>query len=597
MANSAETRIRATADSAMQGVAPISRPEDTTQTLLGENPPDDDTASAQMEELEKSLKNLQSVRNEADGMLNSAKDAVSSLQKVVSEKSAQVASIAAAGADGGKSLEAVGKAMDRTADKCKDFYQYACGNWVKSTKKPSDVASWTKTFSVISKRNKEAQKFMFMKNDTYTYKTISNEEVATVKKYYAACMDKEGRSKRGLTDANFTKWTQQIAAVSDKKDLMSLYAEFTVAGIDIAPFEIGVGADEKDATTNVLGVNQGGIGLPTREYYGIGKKGDNDRFKQVRAAYLVMMEKSFALAKVQAHPQAVLDFETELGKIMWSKNQMRDPHATYFPTTIGNFTKHHLAWEKFFSIVRHSFSSFTNASKIILSPRPYFTSLEKLLAKTDIATLRGHAYRRFLAKLMPATTLEAGELSFDFYGKMLNGVEERPVLWKRCVGSTIDSLWGMTDRMFVEREFKGNSKELANEMLDGVIKAFQERLDKNSWMDAETIVKAKKKLAAMGRKIGYPDEWRGYVGIEIGNSYLANMLSSFKVELDRNFNKLGMKVNKGEWSMNPSATNAYYSPSKNEMAFPAGILQPPFFSVDQPAVLNFGAIGAVMALE
>jgi endothelin-converting enzyme/putative endopeptidase len=592
-ATAAEEKLQATANDAMQGVI---KPQDRT-TLLGEDLPDEDTASDQMADLEKSLSNLKSMRNEADGMLNSAKDAVSSLTKVVSERSAEVASITAAGADGGKSLEGIANAMDKTADKCADFYQYACGGWVKSTKKPSDVASWTKTFSVISKRNKEAQKLMFMHNDTHVYKTINNEEVAMVKKYYASCMDKAGRSSRGLTDSNFTKWTQKIAAVTEKKDLMLLYADFTNAGIDIGPFEIGVGADEKDATTNVLGINQGGIGLPSRDYYGVGKKGDNDRFKQVRAAYVTLMQKSFAMVNVQAVPQAVLDFETELAKIMWTKTQMRDPHATYFPTTIGNFTKHHLAWEKFFGIVRQSFPAFTNASKIVLSPRPYFTALEKLLAKTDIAALRGHAYRRFLAKMMPATTVDAGELSFEFYGKVLNGVEERPVLWKRCVASTVESLWGMTDRMFVERNFHGKSKELANEMLDTIIKAFQDRLDKNSWMDAQTIAKAKKKLAAMGRKIGYPDEWRGYVGIEVGDSYLANMLSSFKVELDRNFNKMGQKVDKGTWSMNPSATNAYYSPSKNEMAFPAGILQPPFFNVDQPAVLNYGAIGAVMGHE
>lgn len=309
------------------------------------------------------------------------------------------------------------------------------------------------------------------------------------------------------------------------------------------------------------------------------------------------MTESFAMAKVQANAQKVLEFETKLAKITWSKVQMRDPHATYFPTTLSNFTKHHLAWGKFFHIIQRAYPAFTNGSKLVLSPRSFFTSLETLLASTDVATLRGHAFRRFLSKVMPATTIDAGDLNFEFYGRMLKGVEERPPLWKRCVGGTTEALWGMADRMFVEKHFTTESKNLANSMLDAIVDAFETRLNNNKWMDAETIKKAKEKLVAMNRKVGFPTEWRGYTGLNVGKSYLENMLGSWKVELARNFNKMGQKVDPGEWHMNPSMTNAYYAPSKNEMAFPAGILQPPFFSVDQPVVLNFASIGAVMGHE
>lgn len=410
-------------------------------------------------------------------------------------------------------------------------------------------------------------------------------------------MDSAGRDKRGLKDANFTKLVKKINDVSDVKGLMKLYAEFTIQGIDIGPFDIGVGADEMDATTNVLGMSQGGIGLPSRDYYGIGEEGDNKRFAEVRTAYLKFMADSFEMASVTADPAKVLAYETEIAKIMWSKTQMRDPQATYFATTIGNFTKHHLAWDSFFNVLRKDFPAFNNASKLILTPRPFFGSLEKLLAQTDVAVLKGHALRRFLAKVMPATTVGAGELNFEFYGHALQGVTERPVLWKRCVGGTTESLWGIADRMFVEEHFNKEGQDLANSMVDEIMGSFQEVLDAIDWMDADTKQKAKSKLATVGRKIGIPVEWRGYPGIEIGKSYLANMLSSWKVELKRNFDKMGQKVNPSEWSMNPSETNAYYSPSKNEMVFPAGILQPPFFSVHQPAVLNFASIGAVMGHE
>jgi len=573
---------------------------DSTSDITSLSVEDDAPASGEdsaMARLESSLQNLRSVRAEADGLLQGAKDAVSGLTQVVDQQSAEASTLIASGADGGSSLQEVAKSMDTSADKCQDFYQYACGGWLNTTSKPDDVASWSKTFSVINKRNMEIQKEMYSRNDTSTFATLQDDEVKMVKDYYHACMDETLRGKRGLTDALFTKYVHKINAVQDAKGLMLLYSELTLDGIDIGPYDIGVGPDEKDSTTNVLGLSQAGIGLPSRDYYGVGEEPDNDRFKQVRAGYVKFMNQSFAMAGVTANPDDVLKFETELAKIMWSQTQMRDPHATYFPTTIGNFSKHHFAWDGFFAKIRKAFPAFHNSSKLILSPQPYFKSLETLLSMTSVATLKGYALRRYLAQIMPATTVDAGELNFEFYGRLLKGVTERPVLWKRCVSGTTEALWGMADRMFVEKHFTQKSKDLANTMLDEIIAAFQLRLDRNQWMDADTKTKAKQKLANMSRKIGYPDSWRGYIGLEVTDNYLKNMLSSWKVELARNFKKMGEKVDNGEWHMHPSMTNAYYAPNHNEMAFPAGILQPPFFNADQPSVLNFGSIGAVMGHE
>lgn len=594
VARVAEGRANSVLDAALHTVGKdVTSLGESDMTLINEEPKADDP----MQKLEDSLKNLQSIRSEASNLLSGAEGAVQQLNKVVAEKSADAATLAATGADGGKSLQEVGKAMDPSADKCKDFYTYACGGWIKTTEKPNDHASWSKTFSVISKRNMEFQKESYSQNNTKTYQTVSNEEVKMVKDYYASCMDKQGRDARGLKDGNFTKWIKKINSVNTAKELMNLYAETTLHGIDIGPFDIGVGADEKDATTEVLGISQGGIGLPSRSYYGVGEEKDNARFQKVRKAYLKFMKDSFTMAHVDADPTKVLAYETALAKIMWSKTQMRDPQATYFPTTIGNFTKFHLAWETYFNTVRKEFPSFQNTSKLILTPRAYFTKLEALLAKTDIQTLKGHALRRFLAKVMPATTVDAGELNFEFYGRALQGTKERPVLWKRCVGATTDALWGIADKMFVEEHFNKESLDLANGMVDEIVGTFKDRIENLPWMDATTKQKAQKKLASLGRKIGKPEQWRGYSGLEVGDDYLANMLSSWKVELKRNFDKNGKKVDPTAWHMNPSQTNAYYSPSKNEMVFPAGILQPPFFSVDQPTVLNFASIGAVIGHE
>lgn len=547
-----------------------------------------------LDKLSSELKNLHQIRKEADQMLHSAGQAVKNLNQAVTTKSGEGGTIAA-GADGGDTIAQLAKAIDPKTDKCTDFYQYACGSWMKNTKIPNDAASWTKTFSEISKANHKVQKRLYQKNETSKYTTVAKEEIQMVKQYYSSCMDSAGRDARGLKDGNFTSLLKQITAVKDAKALMELYGNWTLLGIDVGPFGFGVGLDEKNSKKNVAGVNQGGIGLPSRNYYGVVK--DNERFKKVRMAYVKFMEGMFKMADVKADPQAVLSFETQIAKIMWGKVQMRDPVATYFATTIGNFTKEHLSFGHYFKPIRKKYPAFDDNAKFVVSPIKYFKRLEELLAKTNIETLKGYTMRQFLSGIMPATTTEAGDLNFNFYGKMLSGAKKRPVEWKRCVGGTTSALWGMADRMFIEKKFQGDSKKVANEMLDFIVKAFADELDKNTWMDEATVAAAKKKLSKMNRKVGFPDVWPKYTGLSVGDNFLQNVLSSKKVEADRNLKKLGQEVDSTEWSMNPSMTNAYYAPSRNEMVFPAGILQPPFFSTESPAVINFGSVGSVMGHE
>jgi len=317
----------------------------------------------------------------------------------------------------------------------------------------------------------------------------------------------------------------------------------------------------------------------------------------LRMAYIKFMDAIFKMAEVKVDPEKVLAFETKIAKIMWSKVKMRNPKLTYFGTTIGNFTKNHLSFTQYFRGLRTKFPSFDKDEKFVVSPIQYFKQLETLLAAEDIETLKGYTLRQFLSSILPQTTTSAGDLNFEFYGKILRGVKKRPALWKRCVAATLSATWGIADRMFTEKKFNGKAKKLANEMADFVVKAFAADLDKSSWMDEATIAGAKKKLHAMNRKIGFPDVWRQYIGLSIGENFLENSLSSKKIETAREFDKLGKEVDKSEWSMNPSMTNAYYSPSRNEMVFPAGILQPPFFGANRPAVLNFGSVGAVIGHE
>jgi predicted metalloendopeptidase len=437
---------------------------------------------------------------------------------------------------------------------------------------------------------------MYSNNDTAKYTTVANEEVKMVRDFQTSCMDEAGRNARGFKDGNFTSLVKQITAVKDAKGLMALYGNFTLLGISMGPFDFGVGVDDLDPNKNVPGFSQGGLGLPSRDYYGVGKK-DNKRFKMIRAAYVKFMAMLFKMAGVKGDPAKVLEFETQLAKMMWDKVKMRDPKATYNPTNIANFTKSHLAFAHYMKPIQAAFPAFKKGTKLVLSPGVFFKSVEELLAQTKIDILKAYTLRQFLSKMMPALTTQAGELNFKFYGQILSGVKKRPPLWKRCVGATTKATWGMGDRMFVEKKFTKEARKVVNEMLDMITRAFSERLNKNKWMDEATVAKAKKKLGAMGRKVGYPDNWRSYIGLSVGKNFFVNFLSHLKVEGKRNLDKMGKPVDKNEWGMNPSMVNAYYSPNHNEMAFPAGILQPPFFSIDQPAVLNFGTIGVVMGHE
>jgi len=537
------------------------------------------------------------MRAEADATLKLAKGAVSQMNAAVEAISATAGTIAATGMDGGKSLADAVAAMNLKANPCEDFYEYACGGWINNTVKPGDSASWTRTFSEINKVNMEHQKSLYLRNDTTKFKTVSAENIKTVKDWHYACMDEATRDKTKLDDPSFKSLIQRISNVSDIKTMVAVWGQLTLEGIDLAPWDIGVGADDKDSNANIIGISQGGLGLPAREYYGVGE--DNARFKMLRAGYLTFMKDSFAMAGVSTvAPQKILDFETELARIMWSKTQMRDPIATYYPTTIGNFSKTHLMWANYLKLIENEYPTWHTKAKVILSPHAIFKPLESLISGTEVEVLKGYSLRRMLASVMPLTTTQAGELNFNFYGKLLSGTKDRPPLWKRCVSSTTSSLWGYADQMFVEKHFGTDGKKLANEMIDSIIAAFHQKLEALTWMDATTKKAAAKKLNAMNRKVGFPDVWRAYPGMVVTNSsFLQNELSSWKVETKRNFEKMGHEVDKGEWHMNPSMTNAYYSPSSNEMAFPAGILQPPFFSTEQPMVLNFGQIGAVMGHE
>jgi predicted metalloendopeptidase len=450
---------------------------------------------------------------------------------------------------------------------------------------------------VIHQRNIEIQKHLYSGNHTKNYSMITKEEMVKVKRFYSSCMDHDARSSRGVQHPSFVADLAEIADIADVKDLLRVHSSFLLKGFNLGLYDHGIGADLMDPHKNIAWIGQGGLTLPTRDYYGVGEEGDNERFQQVRAAFVEFMTRAFNMSGVSGDPQKVLDFETQLANASWSAVRMRDPVKTYFPTTYAAFQSNFSSFETVFTTLRGQHPKMTPEEKMAYCPPDFFSSLETLLEKTELATLKAYLSLNYLKQTLSYLNEEAGDLGFEMFGKVLNGMQERPKLWKRCVGATSSATWAMSDKMFVEDHFGQESKDMANEMIKYIKNAFEARLNKLDFMDNATLWAAKEKLHAMRAMIGFPEEWPDYEDLQTVDDFFKNQMSSHAVEAARKFARIGSRVDPDKWEMKPSDVNAYYQPSKNLMAFPAGILQPPFFHRDAPMVLNFAAVGAIMGHE
>jgi endothelin-converting enzyme/putative endopeptidase len=490
------------------------------------------------------------------------------------------------------SVEEVGKAMDMKVQPCDDFFSYVCGRWVNQTEIPADKPSWGRTFPAMSKRHVKTLESIMDGNKTTR---VDNVQMAKVHRYYKSCMSPPANS----TNSKFLSMTKQVLGVKDVRELITVWGQMDIRGFGLTPYSFGPGGDDKEPDKMVGYLGQGGLGLPDRDYY---IKSD-DRFKKLREGYTQLMNELFQAVHVpDFSPTAetaaqILGFETKLAKASWTKVELRDPVATYNPTTVEQFQSGHLSFENYFKQIYSITPNFAKTSKLVISTPSFFEQLEVLLAKEPLDNLKAYTLWRLMRETVGTLSDEFGALMFKFYGTALNGIQERPPLWKRCVSATTEALWQISDQAFVDEEFPGDSKTKAQEMLDGIKAAFHVRLSNLTWMDQETKQGAYMKVKKLGTKVGYPDKWRSYENVTIGDNHFSNFLEVSRDGAAREFQKLGGFKDKTAWHMHPSMVNAYYSPGSNEMVFPAGILQPPFFSKDFPMVINYGSIGSVMGHE
>jgi len=479
--------------------------------------------------------------------------------------------------------------MDTAVRAQDDFYRYVNGHWLDTFQIPDDKPM----SGAFVKLDDEAKaNIRVIIEETAKTSDTADKDKQKIADLYASFMDEAALETAGLKPlgAEFAR----IDALKDKKEIPALVAHFLQIGAT-APFGGFVHQDNKDSTKYVVDLQQDGLGLPDRDYYL-----ENDaKLKQIREAYAKFIEKMLAMSgdkAAAANAKATLAFETELARVQWTKVQLRDPIKGYNKETFGDLAK--LApgydWKSF--LVAAGIEGKTDY--VIVGQPSYMTGMDKILAKTPLATLKTYFRWQLLRNYAKYLNKDFVDARFAFYGTELRGVPADQPRWKRGVGLTEGIIGEAVGKLYVAKHFPPESKARMDQLVKNLLAAFKQSIDTLDWMSPETKKAAQEKLAKFMPKIGYPDKWRDYSALEIKKDDLVgNVMRGNAFEYQRNIDKLGKPVDRAEWGMTPQTVNAYYNPELNEIVFPAAILQPPFFDAKADDAVNYGGIGAVIGHE
>ena len=481
-------------------------------------------------------------------------------------------------------------AIDKSVDPCTDFYQYACGNWLKANEIPADQAVWGRFTELLERNNAALREILEKRMAATPGRDVLDAKIGD---YYAACMDETGIEAKG-TEAVRPEF-DRINRIKDKKNLVEAFTRLQSIGVR-APFGYGSIPDAKNSTQVIANLDQAGLSLPDRDYY---TKTDA-KSEEIRKQYVEHVQKMFTLAGEKPEDaardaQTVMKLETELAKASMDRVSRRDPYKRFNKKTRDELSAlaPSVQWAKFFS------DTGTGTVKDLNVVAPdFFKGLESELKTASLddwkTYLRWHVLRTS-APLMPKAFVDE---NFRFFGTVLTGQTENRPRWKRCVNLTDRDLGEALGQRFVEQVFGPESKSRTLKMVQALEKALQSDIKALPWMTETTKTQALAKLQAIANKIGYPDNWRDYSSVEVRrNDALGNSFRGRYFDYRRELNKIGKPLDRKEWLMTPPTVNAYYSSQMNDINFPAGILQPPFYDNNLDDAVNFGGIGAVIGHE
>jgi predicted metalloendopeptidase len=471
-----------------------------------------------------------------------------------------------------------------------DFFAYLNGKWLQTVQIPADQASWGSFDQLYEDSLAQLRGII---EQTAAKGGAAGTDEQRIGDFYASFMDEAHLEQLGI--APLKPELERIAALKDKTELPALLAHLGKIGVNV-PFDFGIHQDNKDSTKYVADLQQGGLAMPDRDYY---LKADDAKLLEAKAKYQQYVEKMLGMAgdrNAAASAKAIVDFETEIAKVQWTKVELRDPIKAYNKVKLADLGK--LApgyeWKSWLDATDLS----SKASYLIVGQPTYLKAFVSVSNKTSLDTWKAYLAMHLIDAYAGYLSKNFVDARFDFHSKTLAGIEELEPRWKRGVGAVERAQGEALGKLYVAQYFPPERKARMEALVKNLLAAYKQSIDKLDWMSPATKKEAQAKLAKFTPKIGYPNKWKDYSKLVVKREDLVgNVMRARVVAADRELDKLGKPIDRDEWGMTPQTVNAYYNPEMNEIVFPAAILQPPFFDANADDAVNYGGIGAVIGHE
>ncbi len=479
-------------------------------------------------------------------------------------------------------------AIDKTIIPGEDFYRYANGTWLKNNPVPASESRWG-SFNQVTERNNDVLRQILEAASANKSAKIGSAE-QKVGTFYRLFIDTLKRDKQGIEP--ILPLLSAINKINNTTELMSVVADLNKKGIR-SFFGFYVSQDLKNSKSYIPYISQGGLGLPDRDYY----LKDDAKSKKIREEYLAHVKNIFSLCGygAESNEELILTIETELAKASMSRTERRNQEKQYNKRALTTFlsTYPSLNFQTYLQQIQIS-----QFDSLIISQPDFFAQLNQVFNTHSINDLKIYLRWCLFNQSAPYLDSKLEKQNFHFYSTVLTGAKEQKPLWKRGIAAANGTVGELLGQLFVAKVFTPASKQRVNAMVDDIVAAFRIRINNLAWMSAETKTKALEKLASFNRKFGYPDQWKDYSLLEIKeDSYIENVIRASTFSFNDNINNLGKPIDRNRWGMLPQTVNAYYSPTLNEIVFPAAIMQPPFFDANADDAVNYGSIGAVIGHE